>query len=66
MNFSRIGLGTDKPFVVRAADRRDTGDLGMDCEPVVACNNIHVHYGDVIMSVIASQITSLTIVYSTI
>ena len=30
-----------------------------------ALNGRHLHYGDVIMDVIASQITSLTMVYST-
>ena len=29
-------------------------------------NTLHVHYGDVIMGTIASQITGLTIVYSTV
>ena len=33
---------------------------------LIECNLLYIHNGDVIMGAIASQITSLTIVYSTV
>ena len=36
------------------------------CSPSAVQQYNHLHYGDVIMSLMASQITSLTIVYSTV
>ena len=36
------------------------------CLPRYTCSDIPYHYNDVIMTTIASQITSLTVVYSTV
>ena len=59
----RLSMGRNAVWLIRRHiqnGRRDLGTMG------AVTTTSHKHYKDVIMGVIASQITSLTIVYSTV